>query len=135
MLAPSQLSLPTSSAKPELNEVGKRCPQIDVALLAINGLRIRPAGNRKVVMDAKDAAELCRILEPRYAVPIHYSFTGGRIMDTLFLGYAGSPSELTREFQQATASVSPKTLVRVLAPGEPLVIQVGQRAHGAVAGN
>jgi L-ascorbate metabolism protein UlaG (beta-lactamase superfamily) len=109
---------------PELSEIGKHCPQIDVALLAINGLRIRPQGNRKVVMDAKDAAELCRILQPRYAVPTHYSFTGGPLMDTLFLKYAGSPSALTQQFQQATANLAPATSVRVLAPGEPLVITV-----------
>jgi L-ascorbate metabolism protein UlaG (beta-lactamase superfamily) len=109
---------------PELGEIGNHCQKIDVALLAINGLRIRTARNRKVVMDAKDAAELCGILEPRYAVPIHYAFTGGPIVDTLFLAYAGSPSALTQEFQQATASLSPKTSVRILAPGEPLVIQV-----------
>jgi L-ascorbate metabolism protein UlaG (beta-lactamase superfamily) len=120
---------------PELSEIGKRCPQIDVALVAINGLRIRPAGNRKVVMDANDAAELCQILQPRYAVPIHYSFTGGRIMNTLFLGYAGSPSALTQQFQEATASLSPKTSVRVLAPGEPLVIQLGERTYSASAGS
>jgi L-ascorbate metabolism protein UlaG (beta-lactamase superfamily) len=120
---------------PELSEIGKRFRQVDVALLAINGLRIRPAGNRKVVMDAKDAAELCRILQPRYAVPIHYSFTGGAIMDTLILKYAGSPSALTQEFQQATASLSPNTSVRVLAPGEPLVIQVDERVRGAGTGN
>jgi len=106
-----------------------------VALLAINGLRIRPAGNRKVVMDAKEAAELCRTLQPRYAIPTHYAFTGGRIMDTLFLGYAGSPSELTKEFQQTTALLSPKTSVRVLSPGEPLAIQIDKRAHSAASGN
>ena len=109
---------------PELNEIGEPCRQIDAALLAINGLRIRPAGNRKVVIDAKDAAELCRILQPRSAVPIHYAFTGGPIMDTLFLKYAGSPSVVTRQFQEAAASLSPATSVRVLAPGEPLVITV-----------
>lgn len=109
---------------PELSEIGKQYPQIDVALLAINGLRIRPSSNRKVVMDASDAAELCRILQPRYAVPIHYSFTGGPIMDTFFLKYAGKPKELTDQFQQATASLSPVTSVRVLAPGEPLMITV-----------
>jgi len=109
---------------PELNEITNHCPQIDVALLAINGLRIRPAGNRKVVMDAGDAAELCRILQPHYAVPIHYTFKGGPLMDTLFLKYAGSPKELTQQFQQATANLAPETSVRVLAPGEPLVITV-----------
>ena len=108
---------------PELNEVGLRFPKIDAALLAINGLRIRPAGNRQVVMDPKDAAELCRILRPRYAVPIHYAFKGGLITDTLFLKYAGEPSELTREFEEITREVAPETNVRVLAPGEPLVIQ------------
>ncbi len=107
---------------PELSEIAARWKRIDLALLAINGLRIRPAGNRKVVMDAEDAADLCRILQPRYAVPIHYAFRGGPLMDTLFLKYAGSPSALTQRFQQATASLSPKTCVRVLTPGEPLVI-------------
>jgi L-ascorbate metabolism protein UlaG (beta-lactamase superfamily) len=109
---------------PELSEIGERHRQIDLALLAINGLRIRPAGNRKVVMDAKDAAELCRILRPRYAVPIHYTFKGGPIMDTLFLKYAGSPSAVTQQFKEAAASLSPATSVRVLAPGEPLAITV-----------
>jgi len=108
---------------PELTEIAKRWKHIDLALLAINGLRIRPAGNRKVVMDAQDAAELCRILQPRYAVPTHYAFTGGPLMDTLFLKYAGSPPALTKQFQQATASLSPKTCVRVLAPGESLMME------------
>ena len=44
-------------------------------------------------------------LQPRYAVPIHYAFTGGPIMDTLFLKYAGAPSALTQQFQQATGSL------------------------------
>jgi L-ascorbate metabolism protein UlaG (beta-lactamase superfamily) len=74
-------------------------------------------------MDPRDAAELCGTLQPRYAVPIHYAFTGGPLMDSLFLKYAGSPSALTQQFQQATASLTPKTAVRVLAPGEPLVIE------------
>jgi len=74
-------------------------------------------------MDAQDAAELSRILRPRYAVPIHYAFTGGPLMDTLFLKYAGSPSALTQQFQQATATLSPNTCVRVLAPGESLVME------------
>lgn len=109
---------------PELSEIPQHCTRIDVALLALNGLRIRPAGNRKVVMDANDAAELCRILQPRYAVPIHYSFTGGPIVDTLFLKYAGKPFELTQQFQQATAKLAPATSVRVLPPGEALVITI-----------
>jgi len=53
----------------------------------------------------------------------NYAFTGGLLMDTLLLKYAGSPSALTQEFQQATASLSPKTAVRALVPGEPLVVE------------
>ncbi|QBD78677.1 MBL fold metallo-hydrolase [Ktedonosporobacter rubrisoli] len=109
---------------PELKEIREHCQKIDVALLAINGLRIRPAFNRKVVMDANDAAELCRILQPRYAVPIHYTFKGGALMDSLFLKYAGKPEKLLQQFEQATASLSPTTSVQILAPGEPLTITV-----------
>jgi len=107
---------------PELSELPLRFPKIDVALLAINGLQIRPLGNRKMVMNAQDAAELCRIIRPRYAVPIHYTYKGGPIMDTLVLKYAGKPEGLTWEFQQAAARLAPETSVRILAPGEPLVV-------------
>ena len=109
---------------PELSESPQRFPQIDVALLALNGLQIRPLGNLKQVMDAQDAAELCRIIQPRYAVPIHYTYKGGPIMDTLLLKYAGTPQELTQQFQQVTAKVAPETTVRILVPGEPLSVTV-----------
>lgn len=36
----------------ELDEVARRYPQVDLALLPINGLAIRPAFNRRVVMTA-----------------------------------------------------------------------------------
>ncbi len=75
-------------------------------------------------MDAQDAAELCRIIQPRYAVPIHYTYKGGPIMDTLLLKYAGTPQELTQQFQQVTAKVAPETTVRILVPGEPLSVTV-----------
>lgn len=109
---------------PELSEIPAHCQRIDVALLAINGLRLRSDFNRKVVMDANDAAELCRILRPHYAVPMHYTFKGGPLVDTFFLKYAGKPTELVQQFQQATTALAPATSVRVLAPGEPLVITV-----------
>src|SRR5689334_8628905 len=66
---------------PELREVARRFPRIDVALLAINGLAIRPLLNRQVVMSAQEAAKLCGILRPRLAVPMHYTFTGGAVRD------------------------------------------------------
>lgn len=107
---------------PELSEIPQRFPRIDVALLAINGLQIRFLRNRQDVMNPQDAAEFCRISRPHYAVPIHYTYTGGPIMNTLALKYAGTPRELLQEFQQAAAKLAPETTVRILAPGEPLQV-------------
>ena len=103
---------------PELHEVAERFPKIDLALLAINGLKIRPMLNRQVVMNAREAAELAAILSPRFAVPIHYRFTGGPVGDRLLLKYDGTPEEFERE----AALRAPGTDVRVLAPGELLQI-------------
>jgi len=105
---------------PELGEIPHHFPQIDVALLAINGLQLRALGNQQVVMNPQDAAELCRLIHPRYAVPIHYTFTGGPIKDAQTLQYAGTPEEVLRAFQQAVVECAPETAVRILAPGEPL---------------
>ena len=49
----------------ELDEVALRYPRIDLALLPVNGLAIRPALNRQVVMTAEEAAELAAVLKAR----------------------------------------------------------------------
>jgi L-ascorbate metabolism protein UlaG (beta-lactamase superfamily) len=103
---------------PDLDEVPRRFPAIDAALLPVNGLRIRPAFNRQVVMTAEEAGEYCAVLRPTVAVPIHYAFTAGRMRDRLFLKYDGTPER----FQRAVARQAPDTQVRVLAPGEPLTL-------------
>jgi len=105
---------------PELKTIAERFPQIDLAILAVNGLILRPLLNRQVVMNAEEAAELCAILKPRYAVPSHYAFTGGPIQDHLLLKYSGT----AEAFAAAVARRAPQTIARVLAPGEPLVIPV-----------
>ena len=109
---------------PELREVARRFPRIDLALVPVNGLQIRPMFNRQVVMNAKEAAELCALLRPRVAVPIHYAFTGGPIQDRLVLKYTGTAEEFAREAAQHT----PGTSVRILAPGEPLVVMASTTA-------
>ncbi len=81
---------------PALREIPQRFPKIDLALLAINGLMIRPAFNRKDVMSAQEAAELCATIHPRVAIPTHYA---------------------------AVAQHAPETSVKVLAPGEPFVLK------------
>lgn len=108
---------------PELSEIAVRFPHIDLALLSVNGLRIRPLLNRKVVMDPQEAAALGGILRPRYAVPIHYAYTGGPIGDRLLVKHKGT----AEAFQQAAAQLAPETIVRILMPGEPLTIPSLQR--------
>jgi L-ascorbate metabolism protein UlaG (beta-lactamase superfamily) len=103
---------------PELDEVSRRFPAVDLALLPVNGLRIRPAFNRQVVMSAEQAAEYCSVLRPAIAVPIHYAFTAGPMRDRLILGYDGTADR----FQRAAAQHAPETTVRVLEPGEPLTL-------------
>ncbi len=104
---------------PELEEIPRRFPSIDVALLSINGLKIRPLFNRQVVMNVEEAAQACAFLAPRFAVPIHYAFTGGPVGDTLLLKHAGTPEQ----FMAQTALRAPATRVRILAPGARLVVE------------
>ncbi len=103
----------------ELDEVGRRFPDLDLALLPINGLRIRPAFNKQVVMDAAEAAELTSVLRPRLAVPIHYAFTAGPVRDTVVLKMDRNRPD---RYAQAVADRAPDTGVHVLSPGQPLTI-------------
>ncbi|HEU0032644.1 MAG TPA: MBL fold metallo-hydrolase [Kofleriaceae bacterium] len=100
---------------PAHQEIPKRFPRIDLALVSVNGLTVM--GSPKV-MNPKQAAKLCQMLKPAVAVPIHYRFNGGWFMDTFFLGYHGSPAE----FQRAAATDCPSTPVRVLETGQQLVL-------------
>jgi len=102
---------------PELDQVAQRFADIDLALLPVNGLQIRPAFNRRVVMTAEQAGEFCAVLRPRVAVPTHYAFTAGPVRDRLILKYDGTPER----FERAVAHLAPATSAQVLPPGEPLV--------------
>ncbi|MEU4234731.1 MBL fold metallo-hydrolase [Nonomuraea sp. NPDC026600] len=102
---------------PELDEIAARFSEIDLALLPINGLSIRPMFNHKVVMDAEEAADLTRALHPRLAVPIHYAYTAGPVRDRLLLKLDRNRPDLYRD---ATADLAPDTDVRILSTGEPL---------------
>ena len=102
----------------ELDEVGRRFPEIDLALLPINGLTLRPLLNRQVVMDAAQAADLTAVLRPRLAVPIHYSFTAGPVRERLLLRL----DRRTAPYVDAVADRAPGTAVHVLDPGAPLTV-------------
>ena len=103
---------------PELRTLTDRYGPLDVALLPVNGLHIRMAGNKQVVMNAEEAAELTAALRPRLAVPQHYAFTGGTVGDMLFLKSDKDPAL----FVDAARRLAPDIPVKVISPGEPLTV-------------
>jgi L-ascorbate metabolism protein UlaG (beta-lactamase superfamily) len=109
---------------PELRTLPDRFPRFDVALLPVNGLRIRPQLNKQVVMNAGQAAELTAALRPQITVPHHYAFTGGRLGDRLITKTDPDP----RHFLDAAARIAPGAATRVLQPGEPLIMTSAQTA-------
>jgi L-ascorbate metabolism protein UlaG (beta-lactamase superfamily) len=99
---------------PELLELPGRFPRIDLALVPTNGLRIRPLLNKKIVMDATDAAKLVVALKPALTIPHHYAFTSGAVGDRLLTKGDRDP----QHFVAAVHEVSPESAVRVVVPGE-----------------
>jgi L-ascorbate metabolism protein UlaG (beta-lactamase superfamily) len=54
-----------------VRQVGDRL-QVDTALLHLGGVRFPVTGPVRYTMTAEDAVELCRLIRPRTAIPIHY---------------------------------------------------------------
>jgi len=54
-----------------VKEVGDRL-QVDTALLHLGGVQFPVTGPLRYTMTARDAVELCRLVRPRTAIPIHY---------------------------------------------------------------
>jgi L-ascorbate metabolism protein UlaG (beta-lactamase superfamily) len=98
---------------PELRELPKRFPAIQLALVAVNGLRVL---GEQVVMNAEEAAELAGLLGAQVAVPMHYRFKGSWFTDSFILSYDGTPER----FLAAVRKVAPGTKAVVLEPGEVL---------------
>lgn len=55
----------------DLNEIPKRFPNVDLALLHLGGTRI--LGTFKVTMDGQDGVRMMQLIAPRTGVPIHYN--------------------------------------------------------------
>ncbi|WP_327406876.1 MBL fold metallo-hydrolase [Streptomyces sp. NBC_01288] len=98
---------------PELADIPKRLGHISLALLPTNGLHIRPAGNKQVVMNADEAAELTALLKPELAVPHHYAFTKGFLGDRLITHSDKNPLH----YRDASRDLAPETSVRIVEPG------------------
>lgn len=54
----------------DLNEIPKRCPGVDLALLHLGGTRIMGV---MLTMDDEQGVEIMRIIDPEKAIPIHYN--------------------------------------------------------------
>ena len=71
--------------------------QVGTALFHLGGVRFPVTGPVRYSMTAQEAVELCRLVRPRTAIPVHYEgwthFRQGR-------------GAITREFEQAPADIS-----------------------------
>jgi L-ascorbate metabolism protein UlaG (beta-lactamase superfamily) len=69
---------------------------VDVALLHLGGVRFPVTGPVRYTMTARDAVELCALLRPRVAIPIHYEgwahFRQGR--DAIEREFASAPDDV-----------------------------------------
>jgi L-ascorbate metabolism protein UlaG (beta-lactamase superfamily) len=54
-----------------VRQVGRRIA-VDVALLHLGGVQFPITGPLRYTMTARDAVEVCRLVQPRTAIPIHY---------------------------------------------------------------
>lgn len=83
-----------------LRQVATRL-QVDTALLHLGGVRFPVSGPVRYAMTAEDAVELCGLIRPRTAIPIHYEgwkhFRQGR--DATERVIAGAPEDIRRRFR------------------------------------
>jgi len=72
--------------------------QVDIALLHLGGVRFGVTGPVHYTMTAAQAVELCRLVAPRTAIPIHYEgwkhFRQGR--EAIEREFASAPEEIRR---------------------------------------
>ena len=84
--------------------------QVDTALLHLGGVRFGVSGPVRYTMTAKDAVELCRLVRPRTAIPIHYEgwthFRQGRA--AIDREFARAPADIRRSIA-GCPSASPVT--------------------------
>ena len=75
--------------------------RVDTALLHLGGVRFPVTGPIRYTMTAKDAVELCRLIDPRTAIPIHYEgwkhFQQGR--EAIEREFARAPEDIRRRIR------------------------------------
>ncbi|MBN1530517.1 MAG: MBL fold metallo-hydrolase [Thermoleophilaceae bacterium] len=74
---------------------------VDVALIHMGGVRFPVTGPLRYTMTARDAVELCGLIEPRTAIPIHYEgwkhFREGR--ESIERELAAAPPDVASRFR------------------------------------
>jgi L-ascorbate metabolism protein UlaG (beta-lactamase superfamily) len=75
--------------------------QVDVALLHLGGVRFPVSGPLRYTMTGEDAVELCGLIQPRTAIPIHYEgwkhFRQGRA--AVERAFARAPEDIRRRIR------------------------------------
>jgi L-ascorbate metabolism protein UlaG (beta-lactamase superfamily) len=75
--------------------------RVDTALLHLGGVRFPVTGPARYSMTGHDAVELCKLMRPRIAIPVHYEgwahFQEGR--DALERELAAAPADVGERFR------------------------------------
>ena len=75
--------------------------EVDTALLHLGGVRFGVSGPLRYTMTARDAVELCELMRPRTAIPIHYEgwkhFREGR--EAIEAELAAAPQDIQARFR------------------------------------
>jgi L-ascorbate metabolism protein UlaG (beta-lactamase superfamily) len=75
--------------------------QVDTAILHLGGVQFPVTGPVRYTMTAKDAVELCGLIRPRIAIPLHYEgwkhFKEGR--DEIEREFARAPEDIRRRIR------------------------------------
>jgi L-ascorbate metabolism protein UlaG (beta-lactamase superfamily) len=75
--------------------------EVDIALLHLGGVRFPVTGPLRYTMTGHDAVEVCRLMNPRVAIPIHYEgwkhFQQGR--EAIEREVARAPDDVRRRFR------------------------------------
>ncbi len=83
-----------------MREVADRI-EVDTALLHLGGVRFPITGPLHYTMTARQAVELCELIRPRTAIPIHYEgwkhFREGR--EAIERELADAPEEIRQRFR------------------------------------
>ena len=99
--------------------------QVDCALLHLGGVRFPVTGPVRYTMTAKYAVELCALVRPRTAIPIHYEgwahFRQGR--EAIEREFARAPDDIRRCIRWLPIGEA----VQIPSPGDEERIAPGKR--------